>query len=353
MRRLLLTYFCLIGLSLIDLKAQDPVFSQYYLSSSNLNPALNGLFEGKYKFNVTYRDQWYSLIDNYSYKTTFASFDYKLNQNNKNVFTFGASLFNDSAGRGGFRQTRGHLGASYNMQLTGGNYGSLNQYLSIGIQLGIGQNTVDRDVLWFGRQFDLTELAIDQNLPSGEPTPSDLVYNAGPYPDINIGLSWSAIQSRRLSFMAGAALSHLNAPLISNYGSILDRYNRKFTLNMGSQILLNSDFGVLPSAVLHFQGPSFLFLMGSSFSYSLKYLNESGFRVGGYVRIANSLDNLDFEGMTVTAMYERQNMQIGFSYDFTLSLLRQAANSLGGFEFSINYIDPTGANFEKPRVPAY
>jgi len=42
------------------LSAQDPHFSQYYFTPLEVNPALTGIFEGKYRASMSYRDQWSS-----------------------------------------------------------------------------------------------------------------------------------------------------------------------------------------------------------------------------------------------------------------------------------------------------
>lgn len=353
MRKLLLLNIILF-LFIASSFGQDPVFSQFNQSANAVNPALSGNFQGEYKLTVNYRDQWYSLVGfQHSYKTVYTSFDYKFNPENKNVFTLGGMFIQDSAGEGNFKQIRAHLTGSYNMQLSEGSFGKLSNYLSIGSQIGFGQNSVEWGNLWFGRQFDIPNLQIDTNLPSGEPIPADQDFKTGVYPDINLGVAWAGVASRRMSAHAGFAVSHINTPSISNYGTIYDKYLRRFSLNGGAKFGMNSDLEILPSFVFYAQGPSYLLQIGSSFSYSLIHLAESGFRMGTHMRIANSIDGASFEGLIVSAMIEKQNLMIGVSYDFTLSELRLAANSLGGFEISISYMSPEGSNYEKPRVPRY
>ena len=353
MRKFVLIFilsFCFV----LNTFGQDPVFSQFNQACNALNPALSGNFQGSYKLTVNYRDQWYSLVGiQNSFKTIYTSFDYKFDPTRKNVFTLGGMFIQDTAGEGGFRQTRGHITASYNMQLSEGLYGKFSNYLSIGTQVGFGQNSVEWGNLWFGRQFDIPNLQVDTSLPTGEPIPTDQDFKTGVYPDLNLGVAWAGVASRKLSAHAGIAMSHINTPSISNYGTIYDKYLRRLTINGGAKIILNSDLGIIPAFAFYNQGPSYLLQIGSSFSYSLIHLRESGFRVGSYLRVANSVDGSNLEGMTVSAMIEKQNLMIGVSYDFTLSELRFAANSLGGFEISISYLSPDGSNYDRPRVPGY
>lgn len=354
MRKLLLFLVVGLCLSCSSLFGQDPIFSQFNLAANAMNPALSGNFQGEYKLSVSYRDQWYSLVGfQNSYKTAYGSFDYKFSPEAKNVFTLGGMFIQDVAGEGNFKQIRGHLTASYNMQLSEGSFGKFSNYLSIGTQIGFGQNSLEWGNLWFGRQFDKPNLQVDTTLPSGEPSPSDQNYNTSVYPDLNLGLAWSGVASRRLSAHLGVAMSHINSPSISNYGTIYDNYLRRLTINGGAKFILNSDLGVIPAFVFYNQGPSYILQVGSALSYSLVHLNESGFRVGSYLRVANSINGLNLEGLIVSAMFEKQNIMIGASYDFTFSELRLAANSLGGFEISVTYMSPEGANYDRPRVPGY
>jgi len=301
--------------SLTQAKGQDPVFSQFYQAATTINPALAGMFQGKSKLSVSYRDQWYSLLESpNSYKTAYLNFDHKFKPEKKNVFTLGGMLIQDSAGEGKFRQLRGYLTSSYNMQLSegGGGYKNLSHYLSIGMQLGLGQNSLEWGNLWFGRQYDVHNLIVDRTISSDEPPTSDQDYNSSVYPDLNIGLAWTGIASNKFSTHAGISMSHINTPSISNYGSIFDKLFRRVSLNAGA-----------------------------------------GFRAGAYMRVANSIDGINLEGLVVSAMFEKRNIQIGASYDFTLSKLRLPSNSLGGFEISISYINPDGANYDNPRVPGF
>ncbi|MFM9911534.1 MAG: type IX secretion system membrane protein PorP/SprF, partial [Chitinophagaceae bacterium] len=51
-------FFCLI---LSTVKAQDPNFSQFFVSPLTLNPALTGKFNGDFRIAGNYRDQWPSI----------------------------------------------------------------------------------------------------------------------------------------------------------------------------------------------------------------------------------------------------------------------------------------------------
>ena len=63
-KRLLITCF-IIGFGLTALKAQDPIFSQFYSTPMQINPALTGLFKGDLRFIGNYRSQWNKVPVNY------------------------------------------------------------------------------------------------------------------------------------------------------------------------------------------------------------------------------------------------------------------------------------------------
>src|SRR3954449_3294755 len=54
-------------------RAQDPNFSQFFVSPLTLNPALTGKFNGDYRVAGNYRDQWPEISK--AYITSTISFD--------------------------------------------------------------------------------------------------------------------------------------------------------------------------------------------------------------------------------------------------------------------------------------
>jgi len=56
MRKFLLAMICCALLKTAS--AQDPNFSQFFVSPLTLNPALTGKFDGNFRIAGNYRDQW-------------------------------------------------------------------------------------------------------------------------------------------------------------------------------------------------------------------------------------------------------------------------------------------------------
>src|SRR5688500_12258614 len=62
----------LIGLA-ATASAQDPNFSQFFVSPLTLNPAMTGKFNGDFRLAGNYRDQWPAITK--AFITSTASFD--------------------------------------------------------------------------------------------------------------------------------------------------------------------------------------------------------------------------------------------------------------------------------------
>ena len=66
---LLIIITCLVGTTF----AQDPNFSQFFVSPLTLNPALTGKFNGNFRVAGNYRDQWPEISK--AFITSTISFD--------------------------------------------------------------------------------------------------------------------------------------------------------------------------------------------------------------------------------------------------------------------------------------
>ncbi|HRI61516.1 MAG TPA: type IX secretion system membrane protein PorP/SprF, partial [Saprospiraceae bacterium] len=77
-------------LSVLDqISAQDPRFSQFYASPWNLNPAMTGLFNGRWRATANYRDQWSSFLNPVPFRTYAAAFDARFEVGRNDYAAFG------------------------------------------------------------------------------------------------------------------------------------------------------------------------------------------------------------------------------------------------------------------------
>lgn len=327
----------LLASFLQETAAQDPRFSQYYASPWNLNPAMTGLFNGRWRVTANYRDQWSSFLAPVPFRTYAAAFDARFEVGRDDYAAFGIGAMHDEAGTAKFQQNKIQLGGAFLKQLTGGR-NRASHYLSAGAQLGFGQNSIDWGRLWFSRQFDSANETPDTGLSSGEPN-ANASTNA--YLDFNAGLLWYMLFGDNGFFYAGGALHHINEPAISLVEDDSETLYSRWSGHLGGQFPLSENFGVLPGVLVMKQGPAFETDLGINFRYSNNDLNELALRAGVWGRMGNKLDEgLQMDALTVVGMLELNRWMLGLSYDITVSGLTDANNSRGAFEVSLTYFHP-------------
>lgn len=320
-----------------QMSAQDPRFSQYYASPWNLNPAMTGLFNGRWRVSGIYRDQWSSFLSPVPFRTYSAAVDARFEVGRYDFAAIGIGATHDEAGTARFMQNKAQIGGAFLKQLTGGRY-KASHYLSAGAQLGFGQNSIDWGRLWFSRQFDPTSETPDLTSPNGEPN-ADADSKA--YLDFNAGLLWYMLFESDGFVYAGGALHHINQPAISLNGDDQETLYSRWSGHAGGQFPLTENFGVLPGVIVMKQGPSFESDFGVNFRYTNNDLNELAMRAGVWARMGNKLDKgLQMDAITIVGMLELNRWMLGLSYDITVSGLTDANNSRGAFELSLTYFHP-------------
>ena len=329
--------------------AQDPHFSQFYASPMNLNPALTGVMAGQYRFNMMYRDQWRAV--SIPYQTFSASADIRYHIVDQDFYTLGIRLLNDKAGDSGFRQTGGHINAAYMKQVSGGDQ---DHYLTGGVQIGVGQNTMEWGSLWFGNQFDFTLLSENLNLPAGEP---NILTNTGRteiYLDIGAGLSWFMTWDEVNSLTIGGALSHINKPQVSFLNDDRVSLFQKFTGHINLELEVNNLYTLMPALLFQTQGPHQEIVFGSNFRFNEFDKKATAIRVGAWLRLVSHESNpIATDAIILTTMYEFDRYLLGLSYDITMSSLSPANNRNGGFELSFTYLFPYTQRKYEVRCPTY
>lgn len=325
-----------LGLALKS-SGQDPRFSQYFASPWNLNPAMTGAFDGRWRVTANYRDQWSSFLAPVPFRTYSAAADFRLGVSRDDYVAFGIGLMHDEAGTARYVQNKGLLGAAFLKQLSGGPR-QANHFLSAGAQIGLGQNSIDWGRLWFSRQFDPTLEAPDFNTGNGEPNANA---NTNIYADFNAGLLWYVLFKNDGFWYAGGALHHLNQPVITLADNNEERLYSRWSGHTGGQLPMTDNFSLLPGVIVMRQGPAFETDFGMNVRYSNNDFNELALRLGAWARLGNQLDSgLQMDAVAVVAMLELERWMLGISYDVTVSSLTRANNSRGAFELSLTYFHP-------------
>lgn len=304
MRKLLYPLLLLLAPAL---RAQDPIFSQFYAAPLQLNPAFAG---GGYapRVGAAYRNQWTGF--NNAYRTYAVFYDQSIERLNSGI---GFNLEADDAGNGILRTMRFSALYAYRLKITDA------LAVKIGVEAGFHQTALDWEQLVFPDQIDPLDGPV---ITTSEQRPDQL--NKTVF-DVSSGL---LLLSDR--FWLGGGLKHLNTP---NLGLLLvnDNLSRglplRYTFHGGTEIIVNKGNKHKP---VSFISPNFLFVSQGPY----RQLN-----IGAYTAIGpvfggawyrHTFRNAD---AAILMLGFRQDMfKIGLSYDLTVSGL--AAQAGGTYELT-------------------
>lgn len=322
--------------------AQDIHFSQFYMSPTNLNPAMTGVMNCKMRFVANYRNQWAPILGfANSFNTYNLSFDQKVPVGRYDYFGFGGTFWGDKAGSLDFSTLQFKLSASYSKRMSGTRTSS--NYLVFGAEAGLNQRGVKfHNAIW-GNQ--ITSNGPDPNLP-----PDPAIFDPSfLFADVSVGLLWFSVLDKYSNFYVGGALSHLNEPLQNNVQSGTPGYipaplYSKLTIHGGGVFRLNRKSAIIPGFVTFFQGPSFQLNAGTSFRFGsgVSRTNESSFQMGVWTRLANKYKDpgstgIHMDALILSTRFDYQKYGFGLSYDINTSSLRQANAGNNSFELSFIY----------------
>ena len=139
------------------LNSQDVQFSQFLANPLYLNPALTGSHSGTYRIMTSYRNQWSGPLES-PFTTFSAGGDVKFTiRNRRGSFSggndraaAGIQFFTDRINQFDYNTNHLSLFGAFHKLLSA----KSNQYLSAGIQLGLGQRGVNYEDLTFQDQFN-------------------------------------------------------------------------------------------------------------------------------------------------------------------------------------------------------
>jgi type IX secretion system PorP/SprF family membrane protein len=324
-----ITKICLVILlhfSLINF-SQDIHFSQSFASPLSLNPASSGNFDGTFRLNCNYKDQWRSVSK--PYKTIYAAADYIAFKKKKtgNYFGIGLSFYNDQAGTSNFATNAVSLSLAYNVKMNKYNF------LAAGLGFGFAQKSFNVNGLKWDNQFNGT--AYDANLATEESIFNQRVN----YMDFSAGLLWNVIANDKNKITIGASVFHLNKPNQAFSKTSRDPLDPKIVIHANAQFRIgqrNSSF--VPIVVFTNQGKLNEITAGGMIKYDLglqsKYtgINKPSFLSLGLLHRVNDAV------IAILNIEYKQVYKFGFSYDINASGLTKASKGRGGIELHIGYI---------------
>ncbi len=322
--------------------AQDPHFSQFYMSPLYLNPAMTGAFDGNYRLTGLFRGQWGSILRSEQvpmYRTYTFSADFRTNKGfmKGDAFGFGASFIGDQAGESKFGYNVGGLAVAYHKSLNQKN----TNYITLGFSSQIFNQTIDFSRLQFGNQWDGSRYNAQLN-------PNEVLLNNNLlYWDVNAGLLWYMKISKRANVYLGFSTFHINRPVISLTGDKQVRLNMKYTGHGGIRFPLKGRFDLQPKFIVMSQGKSLELMLATDFRILFEEREPDGdnFRIGAMFRMVGGDANAPWrdkrmvaEAVALTAGVVWHGVELGVAYDINVSELISGSKSRGGFEVGLAYI---------------
>lgn len=299
--------------------AQDLHFSQFFNSPLSTNPANTGFIpDGDYRLGVNFRDQWSSIMS-VPYKTMSAFGDVQVmkNQQETGWVGIGGLMLRDVAGSGSLTSTKLYGSLAYHQML---GYGSL---LSVGFNVGYANKRINTSNLKFPDQFD--GKFFDNKLP----TNVALNRNNIGYLDMQAGMNYAYFPTDKIYLNTGFSVYHINKPEESFFesGNINNRVPRRYIAFLNGSFMVNDQWIVNPNAYYTNQAGSSELVGGLNAHYNLSGDGEYILMGGMYYRLNESI--IPMVGLGY------KDYMFSFSYDATMSSLKQYNNTRGAFEFSL------------------
>ncbi len=276
-------------------------YTQWSNNQLSFNPAHAGI-KSCLDIHSLYRMQWVGFEG--APKSGFLTLSFPVNTKRKEIYSarhgLGAKLENDQIGQ--FQTNRFNLAYAAHFNFTP------ETRLSLGIYGGILQTSFDPG-----------------NLTSTQPDPAVMREASFVNPDASFGAWWNG-----KNYYFGLVVQQLFRP---KWDLGNDSYYRFHTLlNTGYRLSINDDFTILPAALLKIPPRGNLALdlqtmvdYRSTFSFGLGYRNTDAL--------------LFFAGFKIN-----QRFSLNYSFDFTLSQLRNVSNNTHEISLSFSTCKPENKN---------
>jgi type IX secretion system PorP/SprF family membrane protein len=300
--------------------AQDLHFSQFFNSPLTTNPANTGFIpDGNYRLGINYRDQWSALMS-VPYKTMSAFGDVQVMRNRfeNGWIGLGGVILHDVAGSGDLTSNKLYGSVAYHQML---GYSSL---LSLGFNVGYANKQINQANLKFPDQFD------GQFFDSKLPTSVMLSRNNIGYMDLQVGMNYAYFPTDKIYLNGGFSAQHINQPKESffNYQEGIDnRVAVRYTGFLNGSFKVNDQVIVNPNIYYSQQAGVNEWVAGLNAHYDLSGNGDYQLIGGMYYRNSESIIPMIGLGY--------KDYMFSFTYDATISSLRNYDNTRGAYEFSL------------------
>ena len=311
-------------------QAQDLHFSQFFNSPLTTNPANTGFIpDGDYRLGINYRNQWSSVMT-VPYKTMSAFGDVQILKDRlENGWVgLGGVVLRDVAGSGNLTSTKVYGSVAYHQML---GYSSL---LSLGFNVGYANKQINTINLKFPDQFD--GKFFDSKLPTGVTLDRN---NIG-FLDMQVGMNYAYFPTENVYVNTGFSVHHVNRPSESFFETTEGETNRVPMRYIG---FLNGSFKLNDQVILN---PNIYYTNQANVSELVGGLNAHYNLSGdGVYQLIGGVYYRHKEAVIPMVGLGYNDITFTFSYDATISGLRNFNNSRGAFEFSLikqGVLNPNG-----------
>ncbi len=297
--------------------AQEGQFSQYFSTTSLLNPAFTGAIPNmtlntNYKRAGNEQDKEYQELIQATFTYPFRKFTSKYNQ----VGGAGITFFKESRGAFSlYQSTKILLNGAYTMRLSR----LSNQYLIFGLQGGIVQQRIGQNLRWgsqfsryLGIDFNADDSGFDDSL-LGETIGAASVF----YPIFNFGVIYTAFDNanfyiRDKTLTVGLSIDNLNRPKFA-YDAAGNIQSQKFWLIKAfgaAKMELGPRWYIYPSSFIAYSQGNIQANAGTYFSTFVSSIRSNTavmLQAGAWYRVGDSI--IGMLGVQV------ENIKVGFSVD--------------------------------------
>ncbi len=322
--------------NLFSSQAQDIHFTQFDGAPLILNPALTGGFNGIYRVSGIYRNQWSSVTTPFVTFGTSVDAPIKRASNGDDNLAAGLTMYNDRSGDGNLANLS-ILGSIAYHKFLGT---ESNKSLSVGLQGGYTQKSIDLARLYWGDEFH------DGGFQAG--TTGEQINPKIKYLTANAGLTWQHAVSEKVAYQIGFSGHNLNQPK----ESFLKKSNNEVGLGMringqlGAVINATDRMSIRPAVLYQTQTAASEMIAGSEFLYIVGQPDirsfATGVFLGGWYRLGDAA--------LITGGLEFKGIRLGFGYDYNISDLNVASGGNGGFEVTVRYVKPNPLDFARRVV---
>lgn len=299
------------------LNAQDPHFTQFFLTHQLYNPAVTGTFDEDVRASAHYRQQWRSAGNGFT--TSAINAEGNFLRRSGQYFSAGAFVLTDQSGNANIRSTQVLASGAFHLKVSNKNS------MSAGMQFAMLQRSMDIAGLRWDAQYD--GIQYDPTLPTMETMENSMIRRY----DVATGVNWR--HEGKYTYQVGYGVRHFGQDL-SVMGGGPDRLPIRQVL-MG-RVDRNISFGRLRYELLVQRQRRFMEItMGGRCEYRFgqesrytKNNTSSAVFAGCYYRFREAIS-------PVVGFELKRFLSAYISYDIPISGVNKIVGIGGGPEFSV------------------